>query len=635
MVDSYRSQERIMNLDAVGRRVILLPVFISVVFGLPKFCISQSKDDSATAERILARWAEALGGEQRLRNIRNVYTKANYSGTAGSGVVETWQTARGQTKQSNELTSGHEINVFDGKKGWVSYSGRVREYSPEETSAFLSGAYFGSNSHLIPGRLPGRVEFVGEDSEQKNYILRIAPDQGNASEIYIDKISFLPTRKEERLTRTNLTVEVQQWRVTDGVKFPSLLRMTTPEGYDAKEVVADVRLNLPLSDEFFGRPPDAPPDYHFDDARSFTRIPIETDGGHIFVQAKVVGSAPLRFALDTAASGSLIDSSTAAKLGLKLFGQPAIVGAGGAVTGSYTRDIRVDLIGVTLNKQDFLTLPLDPLSAVEGRQIDGIFGYDFFHRFVVEIDYARKFVTLYEPDSYKYTGSGTTVPFTLHADQPYIKADLRISDSLRINGEFVIDTGSSNSVMLSKPFTEKHNILVLLERKLESRARGVGGDFPLTIGRIAGVRIGDFDLNQPLTLFPNAEITAPGKAGNIGGKILRRFRVIFDYSRQRMILEPNIYFSDPDRADNSGISLTADPPNFRTVKILRVRDNSPASAAGLRADDVLLSVDGKNAGQIGLAKLREMFRGADLSYRLRIRQLNTVRNVKIKLKQSI
>jgi hypothetical protein len=38
--------------------------------------------------------------------------------------------------------------------------------------------------------------------------------------------------------------------------------------------------------------------------------------------------------------------------------------------------------------------------------------------------------------------------------------------------------------------------------------------------------------------FLNGSPAGPGLAGHIGFASLRQFKVIFDYSRQRMILEP-------------------------------------------------------------------------------------------------
>ena len=614
--------------------IFLLFALVSPVY-LP-FSASHSKQtETITATVILDRWAHAIGGRDLLRNIRNIYTRSTYQGTAGTGSVEEWQTSSGQRKQSNNLTTGYEINVFNGLTGWVSLNRRVREFSDDERKGALSPAYIGSYSHLISGRLPGTAEYLGEDNANESYVLRITPRGGIPNTLYVDKKTHLPIRHEQQLPRTRLTVEIKRWRTVGGIKIPSQLRLTTSDGYEATETIQEARINLRLDPTFFSRPPEGPRDYGFKSGQSALQIPIEIGSGHIFLPARINESETLWFALDTAASRSLLDSTRARKLGLKLLGEPSKMGAGGSVTGAYARHLSVKLHGAELLDQTFLTLPLDTLSASEGRAIDGILGYDFFHRFVVEIDYSRKVMNLFEPQTYHYRGKGDVIPFTLHNDQPYVRAKLVLAEQTEIDSEFVVDTGSSASLMLAKDFTENNNVLSYVRDRLESQARGVGGEISLIVGRVRGMELGRFTISQPITLFPNGEITAPGKAGNIGGKILRRFNVVFDYSRLRMILEPNERFDDPDTTDMSGTTLIAEAPGFKTIKIVRVREKSPAGEAGLKPQDIILSIEGRRAGEIGLEEIREMFKQDGRRYRLDVKSGSETRQVYLKLRKLI
>lgn len=616
---------------------IFIPVILALLTPLHlQFCTSQSEPaETITAATILDRWANAIGGKDQLRKIKNSYTRSSYEGTAGTGTVEEWQTSLGQRKQSNNLTSGHEMNVFDGSTGWVSLNRRVREFSNDENEGALSPAYIGSNSHLLYGRLPGSVEYLGEDSARQNYVLKITPRGGRPSTFYVDKKTFLPIRQEGELTHTKLTVEINGWREVSGIKIPAQLRMTTSDGYEATETIKEARVNLRLQPQFFGRPPEGPKDYRFNSGHSALRIPIEIGSGHIFLRVQINNSQPLWFALDTAASRSLLDLTRARQLGLKLLGEPTIIGAGGSVTGSYARHLSVKLRGTEFRDQTFLTLPLEALSAGEGRAIDGILGYDFFHRFVVEIDYSSKVINLFEPQTYHYRGKGEVIPFTLHSDQPYVRAKLILAEQNQIESEFVIDTGSSNSLMLAKDFVEKNNVLSFVKNRLESQARGVGGEIALIVGRVKRIELGRFTIREPITLFPNGEITAPGKAGNIGGKILRRFRVIFDYSRLRMILEPSDSFSESDKTDMSGATLIAEGPGFSTIKVVRVRENSPAAEAGLRSADTIVSIDNKPADEIGLGAIREMFQQEGRGYQVVVKRGSETLHIQLRLRELI
>lgn len=597
----------------------------------------QSKaDEPITAEVILERWTEALGGRDKLQQVKNTYVRSAYQGTAGTGIIEEWSTSHGQRRQSNDLTTGHEINIFAGSKGWISSDGQVRDLSPTEIKGARTPAYIGSYSHLIVGRLLGRAEYLGEDGSRQNYVLRVVPQGGRPSTFYINKTTYLPARYEEQLTNTMLIIRFDGWRDVGGIKLPVEMRMTANDGaYEATATLQEAQFNIRLDRDLFKMPAEGPKDFRFTSGRSALRIPIEEDNGHIFVSGQIDNSGPLWFALDTAASRSLIDDGFAQSLGLKLLGDQQITGAGGSVQGSYAREVSLRLPGVELRHQTLSTLSLDFLAQLEARKIPAILGYDLFSRFVVEIDYAAKYISLFDPKSFHYRGSGEIIPITLHNNQPYLRAKLVLLGRAPIESEYVVDTGSSNSLMLAKAFAAEQNVLASAGKTVQGRARGVGGEIPLVVGRVAALQLGRFTITNPITFFPHGEIVAAGKAGNIGGNILRRFRVIFDYSRQRVILEPNEHFSEAEEYNMSGASLSLVGSADQTIKVTRIFDNSPAAEVGLQSEDIILAIDGRPTAEIGLSKIREMFKQEGREYQLNIKRGEEMLQVRLKLRKLI
>jgi hypothetical protein len=62
------------------------------------------------------------------------------------------------------------------------------------------------------------------------------------------------------------------------------------------------------------------------------------------------------------------------------------------------------------------------------------------------------------------------------------------------------------------------------------------------MGAVENLQIGRRNIDNPNTLFSLATdgMLASGEfEGNIGNDILRRFKIVFDYSRHLMILESN------------------------------------------------------------------------------------------------
>ncbi len=80
----------------------------------------------------------------------------------------------------------------------------------------------------------------------------------------------------------------------------------------------------------------------------------------------------------------------------------------------------------------------------------------------------------------------------------------------------------------------------------------------------------------------------------------------FDYQRQTMTLAPNAALAKRDEHERAGMYVIARDAHLIVVD---VRPGTPAAKAGIRRDDVITTVDGKDASQITLGNLRTMLHG--------------------------
>jgi S1-C subfamily serine protease len=96
--------------------------------------------------------------------------------------------------------------------------------------------------------------------------------------------------------------------------------------------------------------------------------------------------------------------------------------------------------------------------------------------------------------------------------------------------------------------------------------------------------------------------------GNIGAGILKRFVVTFDYEHQIVYLkalpEP---VADVGTYDRAGMWFNRAPDGFEVVDVTK---NSPAEAAGIKAGDHIVAVDGKPAAETPVYELRRRLRNA-------------------------
>jgi hypothetical protein len=204
-----------------------------------------------------------------------------------------------------------------------------------------------------------------------------------------------------------------------------------------------------------------------------------------------------------------------------------------------------------------------------------------------------------------------------------------------IEGEFIVDLGASRyTIIFNTPLVVSQKLLAVTQKTMkEPGAEGVGGEVKLFVGRLPQLKLGRFTINDPVVHFAQDRKGAFGSSefsGVIGGELLRRFKVIFDYAHKRMILEPNGDLAAPFEYDMSGIRLGAEGEAFKTLSVRKVVENSPATEAGLREGDVISAINGRPATELSLDEIRTMFRQDGKEYLLEI--IRGVEKIQLKLK---
>jgi hypothetical protein len=341
-------------------------------------------------------------------------------------------------------------------------------------------------------------------------------------------------------------------------------------------------------------------------------IPFELVTRHILIRVKINNSGPLWFIFDTGDKVAIVDLQRAKSLGLTLQGEVNVGGAGaGTLKGSTVRDASLTVIGVEGNLQPvLLAIPLAGLEPRFGHDIDGIIGADFIKQFVVEIDYPARVLRLHDKNKFVYAGSGEILPLTfVHGGHPIIDAEVTATGRLPVKGRFVLDFGSGASLALHRPFVEQHSLPAPSQKTIRLiGAGGAGGKIAGRSGRVAELRIGKFQIDNPLTLFSEDKSGAFASSeiqGNIGAMILSKFKALLDYGRDRIILEPNASLKDPIAPASNGLKIIAEGSDYKMFRIEELLEDSPATEAGLQKDDVVVAVDGHPAAELTLSSLNE------------------------------
>jgi len=239
----------------------------------------------------------------------------------------------------------------------------------------------------------------------------------------------------------------------------------------------------------------------------------------IYIPITINGSTPQRFILDSGASVWVIDPSQVSELGLKTQGNGIIHGAGsGSVDVTYADSISFGLAGIK-NIVPKTTI-IDISNAVPGQKIGGLIGYDFFERYVVEIDYHTNTIRLFDPKDFIYKGKGTIVPITIKKKQIYIRAKIKVVGQEAIENEYLVDSGSADEI--------NDELISKVAKTTADGGVGIGKGFKVALGNIETFTIGNITLKN-----------IPGVSGGqkIGAGLLHNYTVIFDYTHKQMILE--------------------------------------------------------------------------------------------------
>ncbi|CAM2901324.1 peptide-binding protein [Chryseobacterium flavum] len=379
-----------------------------------------------------------------------------------------------------------------------------------------------------------------------------------------------------------------------------------------------------------------------------TVIPFQFINNLIFIPINVNG-AELTFMLDTGVAETLLFSLENKEVKLENVEKIKFSGLGGSLSidglksERNTARIGKDIINSSMS----LYLILDEefnISSHVGIPVNGVIGYHFFKNHPVLIDYTSKKITVYENIDLlkKKLRKFEEFPMTIEKDKPYIYGDVEMTNEKK-SSKLLIDLGNSDAIWLFPTLIK--NFVYNRPNIDDFLGRGFNGDIYGKRSRIHNFYLGKFQFEKPLTAMPDEFSIqhvnlVENRKGSVGGEIMRRFTVIFDYAGNKLYLKKNRNFDDPFHFNMSGLDFKQDGlewgqervkietktystnaqevyngDSFRyrftlmpVFSLAGVRKDSPAYEAGLKKDDKVLSINGNKASEMTLEKINELMK---------------------------
>ncbi len=243
-----------------------LPIAMPTPFAETEPAKTAVKETPPTADQILAKYSEALGGTAAIDKMKTRTMKGSIlSSNGATWGYEVYQTAPDKVYMVlNTPKMGVIQRGFDGKLGWELGQRGLRELHNQElfnlrryTDFFKDLKLQGQFTRLSYG---GKDKIDGKDV----YVLRGLGTDGKGERLFFDAASGLLMR---RVTSTPTMVglipeqvDYSDYRDVDGLKLPFVTKVTSIDSFfNATRTLTEIKLNVPVDETKFNKPPEPAP----------------------------------------------------------------------------------------------------------------------------------------------------------------------------------------------------------------------------------------------------------------------------------------------------------------------------------------------------------------------------------------
>jgi len=208
--------------------LLVLGAFVMSIAAAPTRAVAQS---TPTADEIIARYTNRIGGAERLRGVQSVRRHGKFYGGGGFEAEITYENRR-PNKVREEFTFGGltGVTAFDGKSGWKiePWAGKKdpEPLGEDETKGIVEDAEF--QDPLFNYKERGNtVALIGTDQVEGTDVYKLMvtlASNGDVRTYYLDAESCVPIKYEVKRTvrgaESWFEVELGDYKAVDGVLFP-------------------------------------------------------------------------------------------------------------------------------------------------------------------------------------------------------------------------------------------------------------------------------------------------------------------------------------------------------------------------------------------------------------------------------
>jgi len=486
---------------------------------------------------------ESVGGKiaaEKLRNLKSWEMRGRAKFGGMTGTFERRFVRPDKYYMKITLPKLDLIQAFDGETAWqTDLNGRVSELKGYLRDEMIQDIYMLSFDYMFTDTLEKLATYLGTKEIDGKVYHEVAffPFGDDTVMSYYDTATGLERYSTTGIDQLASHMYQDDYRSVSGLLIPYHVRNEVPAtNFEAEFFTANVELDADIDMTIFAPPENVLSDYLFPPDSDQVTLAVSYKDGHIRIPVVVNGKMKLMMLLDTGASANVLNLTAVTDLNLPKVGTMSALGVGGAEEMILVQTDSIQIGALTLYNQVAAAMDLDiAFQPIGSERFGGLLGQDFWSRFPILVDYYHSKITVFNPDNFTPPPGGVEVPFHLSMLVPTIRCEVEGAP-----GDFIVDIGNASGLLLNKHFVDDNNLEETLSLSLYSK-RAFGGVGGIVIGRNAYTsvfRMGDVELKSLLVFIPDTAVGMMGSeamAGNIGNRVLEKFRVLFDYHKCRMI----------------------------------------------------------------------------------------------------